>query len=86
MFDTDALHVFEHADRVSTMNEEDAVAGTQNDLTKTQAVFIKEINSHYAALHDKHLLQIVDYSIDGFVIMSRFNETGFVGQQAKLER
>lgn len=86
MFDADALHVFQHTNRVSAMNEDDAIAGTQHDLTKTQAVFVKEINCYYPALHDEHLLQIVDYSIDWFVIMSRLDETGFMGQQAKLER
>jgi hypothetical protein len=68
------------------MNQHDAVACAQNDFLKSITLFVEEIHRDDTSLDDKHLLQITDSPFDGFVIMRRFDETSFVGEQSKLER
>src|SRR5215211_1565296 len=80
LFDADALHVFDYADRVSAMNQNDPVTGTENNFAKHTAVLVKKLYRYHATLHDKHLLQIADYSIDWLVVVRWFDEAGFMSQ------
>src|SRR5450755_681141 len=86
LFDADALHGLENADRMRAVNQQDRIALSQNDFPKTIAAVGKEINRNDALLDDKHLLCIVDPALDFKMVVSLFDETGLMGQQPELKR
>src|SRR5690242_18690509 len=53
---------------------------------KLAAVRIIELDGDHAALHDQHLLQILDLALDRVMIVRRFDKTGLVRQQTELQR
>jgi hypothetical protein len=86
LFYGDALHVFEDADRVDAVDEDDGVAGAHGDFAELLAFVVIKIDRDDAALDDEHLLQVGDLAREWLVIVRRLDEAGFVGKQAELKR
>src|SRR4051812_39640776 len=83
---THCLKVFEHAQCMDAVNQNDRVAGAELDLAQPLAFVAVKFNDDAAALHHEHLLEIGHFARERFVIMWRFGETGLVSEETELKR
>src|SRR5215471_5857582 len=56
LFDADSLEIFQDAQSMNAMNQNDRVAGGELNLTKQLAAVAVKFDNYAAALHNEHLL------------------------------
>ena len=68
------------------VDQHDRVAGLQPDYAEAAAVVSVQLDVDDASLHDEHLLQVLDSTLEGLVVVRRLLVTRLVCEQPELER
>jgi len=85
LLDAQRLEVLNHLDRVDAVDQDNRVACSRAYLPEELAVVGEELDVHDAALHDEHLLKVVDLATPGAVEVGMLLIAGLVSEQAELE-